>query len=70
MRDHLDIDTRLVHLLEAEVAEVIQAAASLRRTTFRTIEGGRQLGIIVMLFKGDDERLPSRSHVCSSLHPV
>ena len=70
MRDHLDVDTRLVHLLEAELAEVIQAAASLRRPTFRAVEGRRQLAIIVVLFKGDDDRLPLRSHVCSSMRPV
>src|SRR5215510_10904183 len=70
MRDHLNVDARLVHLSEADLTEVIQPAADLRRATFRTIEGRRQLAIIVVLFQGDNERLPLWGHVCSSMRPA
>jgi len=66
MRDHLDIDPRFIHLLEAKLAEVIQAATGLRRSTFRTVESRRQLGVVIVLFQCDDERLSLRGHVCSS----
>jgi hypothetical protein len=65
VRDHLNVDARLVHFPEAELAEVIHPAADLRRSTLRTVEGRRQLGVIIVLFKGDDERLPLSGHVCS-----
>src|SRR4029453_8779117 len=67
MRDHLDIDPRLVHLLEAQLTEVIQPTTDFRRSTFWSIEGRRQFGVVIVLFQCDDERLPLRCHVCSSM---
>src|SRR5215475_8370240 len=68
MRDDLDIDPRLVHLLETKLAEVIQPATDLQRATFWTVKSRRQFGVVIVLFECDDERLPLRCHVCSSTY--
>src|SRR5499427_10966862 len=67
VRDHLDINPCLVHLLEAQLAEVIQPATDFRRPTFWTVKGRRHFGIVIVLFQCDDKRLPHRFHVRSSL---
>ena len=60
MRQHLNIDAGLVHLLDAQLAEVAEPLGNARRRTGARI-GGRvkrlHLGVQVMLFEGDDERL-------------
>ena len=67
MREDLDIDAGLVHLLQAELAEIVEPAADLRRPTFRPVEGLRNFGVVVVLFKSDDEGLSLGSHVSSSV---
>ena len=52
---HLDVDTALVHLAEAKLAQIVEAADDMgRRAGVAALEQGRRLGIVVMLLARDD----------------
>ena len=71
MREHLHVDAGLVHLLEAQLAEVVQPLAHLRvaRLGAALLEVRRDFGVPVMLFERDD-RVRGLAHVVSEYRRV
>ena len=63
VRQHLDVDAGLVHLLDAERAEIIEPLVGLVAAAgFRTGKMLGELGVPIMLFDGDDRTIRLFEH--------